>query len=163
MDARRGVLRFLDPQPPLNSEAGAYNDVDNIRNVFTERNFPFRCADHPTLSELTDLVEPACQHMNRKREANEWKIDTTVFLDLVDGQAAALSLDGEGCEITSDAETDTSDGYVHITSDDRLVPRIRKGPEYIHFNNAQIGSHISFQKKPDEYERPHYPLSFLNT
>ena len=37
--------------------------------------------------------------------------------------------------------------------DPRLLKRILMGPKYAHWNNAEIGSHIKFFRKPDNYNK----------
>ncbi|MFC3476436.1 MBL fold metallo-hydrolase [Halobacterium litoreum] len=135
-----------------------------IETELADRTFPHEADDHPSLTDLADLVEPAYEHMEAKRQDVNWESDTTVLLDLVDDKVAALSMSGDGYEITTADAADTSDGYVRISMDDRLLHRILRGPQYAHFNNAQIGSHIGFSKEPDVYERPlYYVMSFFHS
>jgi UDP-MurNAc hydroxylase len=135
-----------------------------IRNELADRTFPYETDDRPSVSDLVDLVEPAYQHMEDKRQDIGWESDTTVLLDLVDDTVAALSMSGNGYEVGEARNVDTSDGYVRISMDERLLQRILRGPKYAHFNNAQIGSHIGFEKDPDIYERPlYYVLSFFHS
>ncbi len=134
-----------------------------VQTELAERTFPYEDDDRPTLSELVDLVDPAFEHMDEKREGIDWESDTTVIVDLVDDQVAAMSMNGDGYQVTTADDVDTSDGYVRISMDERLLARILRGPQYAHFNNAQIGSHIGFEKQPDIYERPlYYALSFFH-
>jgi UDP-MurNAc hydroxylase len=148
-----------EPYTPV--DEGAREEY--IRSELQHRTFPYENDDDPSLSELTELVGPAFEHMDAKREDIDWSSDTTVLVDLVDDRVAALSMNGDGYEIKSIEDADTDHGYVRISMDERLLARILRGPQYAHFNNAQIGSHIGFQKEPDVYERPlYYALSFFH-
>ena len=41
--------------------------------------------------------------------------------------------------------------------------RILSGPKNAHWNNAEIGSHLTFERKPDNYERGlYYCLSYFH-
>ena len=46
--------------------------------------------------------------------------------------------------------------YVIYELDSRLLKNILLGPRFAHWNNAEIGSHIKFFRKPDIYERKLY-------
>ncbi|WP_336035096.1 MBL fold metallo-hydrolase [Halobacterium yunchengense] len=134
-----------------------------VRTELADRSFPHEADDHPPLSELADLVGPAYEHMDEKRASIDWESDTTVVVDLVDDHVAELSMNGDGYDILPLGDAATDDGYVRISMDDRLLARVLRGPQYAHFNNAQIGSHIGFRKEPDVYERPlYYAMSFFH-
>ena len=46
--------------------------------------------------------------------------------------------------------------YVKILLDNRLLLRILRGPKNAHWNNAEIGSHLTFERNPNYYERGLY-------
>jgi UDP-MurNAc hydroxylase len=90
--------------------------------------------------------------------------DVSVLLDLVDDKVAAFSMTDDAPEIISEREAEQVETYVRMRTDPRLLARIMKGSRYAHFNNAEIGSHITFEKEPDVYERPlYYAMSFFHT
>ena len=47
----------------------------------------------------------------------------------------------------------TQDKYIKLKIDSRLFARILKGPKYAHWNNAEIGSHISYYRSPNIFDR----------
>ncbi len=49
-----------------------------------------------------------------------------------------------------------SDGFVEISLDHNLLNRLLRGPRYAHWNNAEIGSHLRYVRKPDVFERGLY-------
>lgn len=135
-----------------------------IQNELADVTFPFEEDEMPTISDFEEVLEPAYEHFDGKRRGINWESETTVFLELVDDKVASLSMEGDGWEIISEYEARQMDeGYVRMNMDPRLLHRILRGPKYAHFNNAQIGSHIGFEKEPDIYERPlYYSMSFLH-
>ncbi|QLG64316.1 MBL fold metallo-hydrolase [Halorarum salinum] len=134
-----------------------------IQNVLSEASFPHEGDEMPTVADFEELLDPAYEHFDQKRRDIQWESDTTVLLELVDGAVASLSMEGDGWEVISEREARQVDEYVRMNMDPRLLHRILKGPKYAHFNNAQIGSHIGFEKDPDVYERPlYYSMSFLH-
>ena len=61
-------------------------------------------------------------------------------------------------------ESDFDDNkYVSYKVDYKLLNRILKGPRFAHWNNAEIGSHIEFSRRPEIYERKlYYSMSFFH-
>ena len=61
------------------------------------------------------------------------------------------------------ADIKKSKSYVVYDLDDRLLKQILKGPKFAHWNNAEIGSHIKFYRKPNIFERNlYYAMSFFH-
>jgi len=147
-----------DPIDP--TERRAY-----VQNELASRTFEYETGEIPTLDDLDDLVGRAYEHYDEKRRDIGWESDTTVLLDLVDDTVAAVSADGSGYDLVDASTADAMEsGYVRMTMDPRLLHRILRGPANAHFNNAQIGSHIAFRKKPDVYERPlYYAMSYFHS
>ena len=53
--------------------------------------------------------------------------------------------------------------YLLLKVDKRLLYKILQGPMYAHWNNADIGSHIDYYRKPDIYEKKlFYCLNFFH-
>jgi len=63
-----------------------------------------------------------------------------------------ISCKGDGFEII-DQENFNDERYVTYNVDFKLLYRILRGPRYAHWNNAEIGSHIMFSRRPEVYER----------
>ena len=52
--------------------------------------------------------------------------------------------------------------YVKLSLDTRLLKWILLGPVHAHWNVAENGSHITFERKPNVYERGlYYCLAFF--
>ena len=52
--------------------------------------------------------------------------------------------------------------FVKMSLDRKLLKRIFLGPAWAHWNVAENGSHIVFERNPDVYERGiYYCLSFF--
>jgi UDP-MurNAc hydroxylase len=135
-----------------------------IETVLADRSFTFESDPMPDLETFEDLVPRAYEHFEDKRQALGYESETEVFLALVDGALAKVSMQGEGVEFVGAGAYEAADRYVRMDIDPRLLERILRGPRYAHFNNAQIGSHVEFRKEPDVYERPlYYAMSFFHT
>lgn len=46
--------------------------------------------------------------------------------------------------------------FVKISVDHNLLHRLLMGPRFAHWNNAEIGSHLSYLRRPDKFERGLY-------
>ena len=54
--------------------------------------------------------------------------------------------------------------YIAMKIDLRLLYRILKGPKFAHWNNAEIGSFIEYDRNPDIFEEEiYFALSFLHS
>ena len=53
--------------------------------------------------------------------------------------------------------------YVSYVLDFRLLFKILSGPRFAHWNNAEIGSHITFKRNPNNFERGlYYCMNFFH-
>lgn len=127
-----------------------------INDVLAERPLDYEADPLPSLDELQQLVASAHQRLERKRLEIGFSSDTTVLVRLVDGVSVALSMKGDAPRYLPSAEKAAIDGYVEYRVDPRLLVKILRGPQFAHWNNAEIGSHIEFDRKPDSYERGLY-------
>ncbi|KAF0676620.1 MBL fold metallo-hydrolase [Profundibacterium mesophilum] len=54
--------------------------------------------------------------------------------------------------------------YVRIETDRRLLGALLQGPRHAHWNNAEIGSHLSYERRPDRFDRELYhAMSFFHS
>ena len=58
--------------------------------------------------------------------------------------------------VKSDEINQKSKKYVRYETDIRLLKRLLMGPRYAHWNNAEIGSHLKFFRKPNTFEKDVY-------
>ena len=58
--------------------------------------------------------------------------------------------------VDSDEIDYLSKKYVLYKTDIRLLKRLLMGPKYAHWNNAEIGSHLTFYRKPNIFEKKIY-------
>ena len=74
-----------------------------------------------------------------------------------------VSCKGKGFEIISE-ENFNDEKYVSYKVDPKLLYRILRGPRYAHWNNAEVGSHIMFAKRPEIYERGlYFSMNYFHT
>ncbi len=121
-----------------------------VNEVLSRKKLDYEDDEMPSIHEIASLLEPAVQRMTEKRKEMGFESTTPVFIDL--GEALYHIPMGEKTE---------QGKFVKIGADRRLLKRIltRKA----HWNTAEIGSHLTFDRRPDRFERGlHHMVSFLH-
>lgn len=124
-----------------------------INDVLAKRRFIFEDEPYPTIEELTALALAAGERVEQKRLEMEFESDTKAYVRLADSVLAKVSFDGHPIEIVKEIDANP---YVCMTVDPRLLKRILAGPQFGHWNNATIGSHITFAREPNQFEAELY-------
>jgi UDP-MurNAc hydroxylase len=127
-----------------------------IDDVLLARLLDYETHDVPDVAELKALVPEAYDRMERKRRELGFSSDTRVYICLGDGVAARISLSGGEVDFVAEQNAHHEDRFVLLRTDQRLLFWLLKGPRLAHWNNAEIGSHIEFERRPDMFERGLY-------
>lgn len=135
------------------------------RKEFIEQNLKnktmsYEQAPFPSFEELTKKMENAYQHLLIKQKEFGFFSPTSIYIDVGQQDLFQISYNKGGVKIVKQEEI--KEPFVHIQIDPRLLNLIldRKA----HWNNAEIGSHLRFDRRPDIYERGLYNfLSYLHT
>ena len=104
-------------------------------------------------NELVDLIEAAYVRFKSKAEEINFTSNTKLVVRSPN-IAFRLGTDSKAEIIPVDSEL--INPYVRIDVDHDLLHRLLRGPRYAHWNNAEIGSHLTFLRKPNVYERGLY-------
>jgi len=81
---------------------------------------------------------------------------------IIKSQLLIISTNGQGYEIIKNNEFNFKK-FLQIKTDSKLLSRLLKGPQFAHWNNAEIGSHLMFKRNPNIYERGlFYCLNFFH-
>lgn len=112
-------------------------------------------------SELPALIQSAYKRFKKKAEEIEFRSDTKILIKS-DKFAFQLSTKSEAEEISLDANL--VEPFVRMEVDHNLLHRLLRGPRFAHWNNAEIGSHIKYLRKPNQFERELYHcMCFLHS
>ncbi len=102
--------------------------------------------------------------MNEKRKIIGFETDTNVYIKLFDDELLRVSMNDNGCLIVKENEIKENEKFILMDLDFRLLYRILRGPKFGHWNNADVGSHIRYTKKPNIFERGIYhSMSFFHS
>jgi UDP-MurNAc hydroxylase len=110
--------------------------------------------------ELVDLIELAYKRFKSKAEEIEFTSNTKLVIR-TNNIAFQLGTDSQVEVIPVDSNL--VEPYVRIDVDHNLLHRLLRGPRYAHWNNAEIGSHLTYLRKPNNFERGLYhSMCFLH-
>ena len=99
------------------------------------------------------MIQAASARFRQKADEIGFRSDTKIVVQS-DNFAFQLSTGSSGEKITVDASI--KEPYVRIKVDHNLLHRLLRGPRFAHWNNAEIGSHLRYVRKPNQYERGLY-------
>tara|TARA_B100000287_G_scaffold429849_2_gene483943 strand:+ start:1162 stop:2496 length:1335 start_codon:yes stop_codon:yes gene_type:complete len=130
--------------------------------VLIHDKYDYEHDDEPKVNQIMELIPEAYKRYDQKRKELSFSTDTNIYLYLPDNKMLKISADGSGYDLLDGSDFD-DEKYVTYKVDSKLLYRILRGPKYSHWNNAEIGSHIEFSRKPEIYERKlYYSMNFFH-
>lgn len=103
--------------------------------------------------ELFDLIETG--YTRFKNKANEINFDSEVVV-VIQSQNVRFRFSTKcGVEIIT-PDIKIVEPFIIIKVDHNLLHRLLRGPRFAHWNNAEIGSHLTYTRKPDRFDRALY-------
>ena len=127
-----------------------------IENVLSQKLFDYECEDKPYIDELIPLLESAYKRLEFRRNEISFSSDTVVLIKLDEEKFYMITFNGRGAILISKEDLYMFEKFVIYNLDTRLLKWILMGPKYAHWNNAEIGSHIVFERNPNIFERGLY-------
>lgn len=133
-----------------------------VEDVLAKKPFHYEADCYVPERERVDLaprLDEAYKRLNRYRQKWGYRSEWKVYLDT--GQPQLYCIPFDDGEVGKTSRGWEREPFVRISLDYSLLAMIldRKA----HWNNAAIGSHLRFFRRPDVYERPVYELlSFLH-
>ena len=133
-----------------------------IENFLTKRKLDYEYEKEPEIEEIKSLIGKSYERFEGKRKELRFSSDTVVLIKLSNEELLVISCNGNGWEIINHKIVHKYKKYVKLSLDTRLLKWILSGPKYAHWNVAENGSHITFERKPNVYERGlYYCLAFF--
>lgn len=129
---------------------------DYVANIASKKKLDYEDDSIPSLDELENLLPLAYKRMEERRKFIDFNSKTNAYIILNDAISFKISMSGHGYETIKTQSIKEDPQYVSLKVDSRLLIQILKGPKYAHWNNAEIGSHIEYQRKPNIFERGLY-------
>ena len=134
-----------------------------IKNNLSKKKYTYEVQDtNFSQIEVINLAKKAYLRMFDKMLINNFTTNTRLLIEYMD-IFIILNLEKKEFRTTSVKNFKFEKPYLLIKLDPNLFYNLLKGPRYAHWNNAEIGSHLLFFRKPNVYERGlHASLSYFH-
>lgn len=110
----------------------------------------------PAINDILELLPNCYTRFEKIRESINFSSETKILINIPGKNVICVSCDGSGFSLLLKTKIHELKKYVMFSVDSRLLFRLLRGPKFAHWNNAEIGSHILFERKPNEFERGLY-------
>ena len=126
-----------------------------IDEVLSKKKLSYEEDNEIGTDKLFDLAKKAHIRFINKIKELDIKLESNVLIKVknkyifIDNQNQKISL-------LTESEFKSMNNYVVYDLSSKLLNKILMGPRFAHWNNAEIGSHIKFLRKPDIFERKLY-------
>lgn len=148
---------YFDLNTFIESKTYIPQDLDEKKRYLGEilafKKYDYEEDPIPESTDLVPLMEIAYERLEAKRKEINFFSSTVVLINLFENGWFLINMDGSGAKIISQNEKNSIEKFVAYTLDLKLLKRLLLGPKYAHWNNAEIGSHISFERNPNIFER----------
>jgi len=143
----------------------AENEIDKdnyIHNILVTEKMDYEFDKLPTRKDFLDLIPDSFNRFEETRKKVGYTTKNLIILKILD---AYLLIRADGSNrICFVDDIDGLDNFILLEMNPRLLLRILKGPRYAHWNNAEIGSHIHYTRKPDTFDRTlFYCMNFFHS
>ena len=132
---------------------------DYILNTLSKKKLDYEDDSMPNFEEMYELSKKAFEKYLNYKMINNAKFQTDIYISLFNKLLKISHSDK--FEIVN--KIDNYNNYVNFIVDPKLLKRILLGPRYSHWNNADIGSHITFDRNYNKYEQAlYYCMNFFH-
>ncbi len=139
------------PYKKLNQE----EHILYIKHKLNNKKLTYENDKNPNFDEIYELAKKAFIKFSDKKLINNVNLKSDIFIK-VNGKSLMLGLDKNLSAVNTSDINSKSSKYVTYETDIRLLKKLLMGPKFAHWNNAEIGSHLKFFRKPDVFERDIY-------
>ena len=126
-----------------------------IDEKLSKRLLLYETDEHPHFEEIYELARKAHKRFLDKILINGVNLESDIIIK-INGSSLMLNKNKKLSVINTDEINNKSKKYVQYETDNRLLKRLLMGPKFAHWNNAEIGSHLKFYRKPNVFERDIY-------
>jgi len=134
-----------------------------IQNILSKLKLDYEGDPYPNLDLVLELIQKAYDRFERHRKMINYSTDTVLLIKLDEQNVLKISANGRGFEIIKSDELGNFQKYLYLSLDMRLFYEILQNSEKAHWNNAELGCHISWKRVPNIYDRSlMYCLNFFH-
>ena len=138
--------------------------TDYIKNILSTKKLDYEYEPTPLKNEFTELFPLCYDRFESRRKRIGFISNTLLLIEYFDDEYIQISCNGNGFTYKPLKELNLAQNFVMIKIDNKLLKQILSGPQFAHWNNAEIGSHLKFIRNPDKFERALYHcLSYFHS
>jgi UDP-MurNAc hydroxylase len=126
-----------------------------INNQLKYKKLEYEDDPSPSLLNIFELCEKAFERFKRNQSKYDIKLETDIFIKFKN-KFIKIPHNDDKIKLCEKKDMYKKKKFVLYVLSEKLLLRILKGPRFAHWNNAEIGSHIKFLRKPNVYERNLY-------
>jgi len=128
-----------------------------IEEKLANKKFPYEQEVMSTASEILNLIPKAYENFETIRKKIGWTSDTSIILKTIDVNEQELIIlikcNGDGYRTISKDDVAKYENYMMISLDIRLLMWLLSGPNKAHWSNADLGSHLRYDRVGSVYKR----------
>ena len=128
-----------------------------MEEILINKKFPYEKDAMPTASKIYDLIPKAYENFEKIRKKIGWISNTSIILKTTDGNDQDLIIvikcNGDGYYKINKEDVSKYDNYMMISLDIRLLMWLLSGPHKAHWSNADLGSHLRYDRVGSVYKR----------
>jgi UDP-MurNAc hydroxylase len=129
----------------------------SLNEKISKQKLDYEHQELPNEQEIEKLIPKAFERFIQKKEEINFISNTSLIIKISETKSLLINLTNESFyKFIKDEEIMKIENFVKISLDYRLLYNILRGPRYAHWNNAEIGSHLVFERKPNIFERGLY-------
>ncbi len=121
-----------------------------IKEVLSNKKLHYENNEYPDFSRILELTKKASEKFYEKKLLNNVTFKSDIIFDI---ENRFIKIDKNNNEVTLVKKEDLKDNYVIFKIDIRLFELLLKGPRYASWNDAEGGSHLTFFRKPNVFDR----------
>lgn len=132
-------------------------DYDNYVNlVLKKKRLTYEQNSIPDFDTIYNLCQKAYVKYLDKKMINNIKLSTDIYIQYFNKLIKIPKEENSKLSVIDKNKIEKNSKFVIYRTDPRLLELLLNGPRYAHWNNAEIGSHINFYRKPNIFERDVY-------
>ncbi|MDC0516792.1 MBL fold metallo-hydrolase [Candidatus Pelagibacter sp.] len=132
-------------------------DYDNYVNlVLKKKRLSYEQNSIPDFDSIYNLCQKAYVKYLDKKIINNIKLSTDIYIQYFNKLIKIPKEENSKLSVIDKNKIDQNSKFVIYRTDPRLLELLLNGPRFAHWNNAEIGSHVNFYRKPNIFERDVY-------
>jgi len=129
---------------------------DYVNNILSRKKLPYENEPIPITSEILGMIPKAYENFEKIRRKIGWISNATIILKTTNGDddlIIAISCNGNGFTKISNDDIKKYKVRMILSLDIRLLKWLLYGPDKAHWSDADLGSHLRYERVGSIYKR----------